>query len=231
MHCSVEETATAAAPPAQMRPSKVGKTWRFLAAVGVAAGLLALLAWGLTRDPKLIPSPLIGREAPLFALELFDGGTWRLEEQRGNVVVLNVWASWCYPACWNEAPRLEAAGRRYRDQGIVLVGLNYQDREAEARAFIQRFGKTFPNGPDTGSKIAIAYAVYGVPETFFIDHAGWIYAKHIGEISWETLEAKIEGGWPGGGHNGTECLSRQGRSHHSVDETMEVPAEGHCERV
>jgi cytochrome c biogenesis protein CcmG/thiol:disulfide interchange protein DsbE len=192
MRCSVE--ATAAAPPAQMRPSKMGKTWRFLAAASVALGLLALLAWGLTRDPKLIPSPLIGREAPLFALELFDGGAWRLEEQRGKVVVLNVWASWCYPACWNEAPRLEAAWHRYRDRGVVLVGLNYQDREAEARAFIQRFGKTFPNGPDTGSKIAIAYGVYGVPETFFIDHAGRIYAKHIGEISRETLEAKIEEG-------------------------------------
>ena len=77
---------------------------------------------------------------------------------------------------------------------MVVVGLNYQDQEAEARAFIQRFGKTFPNGPDTGSKIAIAYGVYGVPETFFIDHTGQIYAKHIGEIDWETLEAKIDEG-------------------------------------
>jgi cytochrome c biogenesis protein CcmG/thiol:disulfide interchange protein DsbE len=75
-----------------------------------------------------------------------------------------------------------------------VVGLNYQDREADARAFIQRFRQTFPNGPDPGSKIAIEYGVYGVPETFFIDQAGRIYAKHIGEISWETLEAKIEEG-------------------------------------
>jgi cytochrome c biogenesis protein CcmG/thiol:disulfide interchange protein DsbE len=155
---------------------------------------LALLAWGLSRDPRLIPSPLIGKEAPPFTLALFDGGTFRLEEQRGRVVVLNVWASWCYPACWNEAPRLEAAWRQYRDQGVMVVGLNYQDREADARAFIQRFGKTFPNGPDKGSKIAIAYGVYGVPETFFIDHTGRIYAKHTGEISRETLAAKIEEG-------------------------------------
>jgi cytochrome c biogenesis protein CcmG/thiol:disulfide interchange protein DsbE len=177
-----------------VRSSRPVKLWRFLVVGGVVLGFLALLAWGLTRNPKLIPTPLIGKEAPLFTLELFDGGTFRLEEQRGKVVVLNVWASWCYPACWNEAPRLDEAWRQYRDQGVVLVGLNYQDREADARAFIERFGKTFPNGPDQGSKIAIAYGVYGVPETFFIDHAGRIYAKHIGEISWETLEAKIEEG-------------------------------------
>jgi cytochrome c biogenesis protein CcmG/thiol:disulfide interchange protein DsbE len=194
MPYSHEDTATVGARPAQGRPAMIGKIWRFLAAASVVLGLLALFAWGLTRDPKLIPSPLIGREAPLFTLELFDGGTLRLEEQRGRVVVLNVWASWCYPACWNEAPRLEAAWRQYRDQGVVLVGLDYQDQEAEARAFIQRFGKTFPNGPDKGSKIAIAYGVYGVPETFFIDHTGQIYAKHIGEISRETLQAKIEEG-------------------------------------
>jgi cytochrome c biogenesis protein CcmG/thiol:disulfide interchange protein DsbE len=194
MPSSHEDTATVGARPAQGRPITIGKTWRFLAAASIMLGLLALFAWGLTRDPKLIPTPLIGKEAPLFALELFDGETFRLADQRGQVVVLNVWASWCYPACWNEAPRLEAAWRQYRDQGVVLVGLNYQDQEAEARAFIQRFGKTFPNGPDKGSKIAIAYGVYGVPETFFIDHTGQIYDKHIGEISRETLQAKIEEG-------------------------------------
>jgi cytochrome c biogenesis protein CcmG/thiol:disulfide interchange protein DsbE len=194
MPSSREEAVTAVAPSAQGRPSKPGKTWRFLVAASVLLGVLALFAWGLTRDPKLIPSPLIDKEAPLFALEVFEGGAFRLEEQRGKVVVLNVWASWCYPACWNEAPRLEAAWRQYRDQGVIVVGLNYQDREAEARAFIQRFGKTFPNGPDKGSKIAIAYGVYGVPETFFIDHTGQIYAKHIGEISSETLQAKIDEG-------------------------------------
>jgi cytochrome c biogenesis protein CcmG, thiol:disulfide interchange protein DsbE len=193
MPSSHEETVTMGAHPAQERPTTIGKTWRFLEA-SIVLGLLVLFGWGLTRDPKLIPTPLIGKEAPLFALELFEGGTFQLADQRGQVVVLNVWASWCYPACWNEAPRLEAAWRQYRDQGVVLVGPNYQDQEAEARAFIQHFGKTFPNGPDKSSKIAIADGVYGVPETFFIDHTGRIYAKHIGEIDWETLEAKIDEG-------------------------------------
>ena len=194
MPSSPEETVMSPAAPAQVRSSTPVKLWRFLVVGSGLLGLLALFAWGLTRDAKLIPTPLIGKEAPLFTLELFEGGTFRLAEQRGKVVVLNVWASWCYPACWNEAPQLEAAWRKYRAQSVMLLGLNYQDREEKARAFIERFGKTFPNGPDKGSKIAIAYGVYGVPETFFIDHAGRIYAKHIGEISLETLEAKIEEG-------------------------------------
>ena len=198
-------------PQAKGLELTTGNIWRFPVVGGGLLGLLALFAWGLTRDPKLIPTPLIGREASLFTLELFDGGTFRLEEQRGKVVVLNVWASWCYPACWNEAPRLEAAWRKYWDQGVIVVGLNYQDREAEARAFIQRFGKTFPNGPDKGSKIAIEYGVYGVPETFFIDHAGRIYAKHIGEINWETLETKIE-----------EGLARRGQQLGRADPAVET---------
>lgn len=192
MPSSSGETVTAVAPPAHRRPSRLGTTWRFLAAGGGAVGLLGLLAWGLTRDPKLIPSPLIGKEAPLFELALFDGGTFRLEDQRGKVVVLNVWASWCYPACWNEAPRLEAAWRRYKDQGVVLVGIVYQDTEGNARDFIQKHGKSYPSGMDPKSRIAIAYGVYGVPETFFIDREGKIAYKQIGEISAETLTAQIE---------------------------------------
>jgi cytochrome c biogenesis protein CcmG/thiol:disulfide interchange protein DsbE len=161
-----------------------------VAALGLASVLL-LLAYGLGTDPRAIPSPLIGREAPPFTLPLFDGGTLRLADLRGNVVVLTFWASWCYPACWNEAPRLQAVWEQYRGQGVMLVGVNYQDREADARAFIERFGKTFPSGPDGGSRIAIDYGVYGVPETFFIDRQGRIAHKHIGEIGTAVLHEWI----------------------------------------
>jgi cytochrome c biogenesis protein CcmG/thiol:disulfide interchange protein DsbE len=157
-----------------------------------AVPVLALLAYGLTRDPRAIPSPLVGREAPAFTLTLFDGTPFALEAQRGKVVVLNVWSSWCVPACYNEAPALEAAWRRYRERGVVVVGINYQDREAAAREFLARFGHTFPNGPDIGSKIAIAYGVYGVPETFFIDRDGRIAHKHVGEITFDVLARHIE---------------------------------------
>jgi cytochrome c biogenesis protein CcmG/thiol:disulfide interchange protein DsbE len=157
-----------------------------------ALPVLALLAYGLTRDPRAIPSPLLGREAPAFTLELFDGGTFALANQRGKVVVINIWSSWCIPACYNEAPALEAVWKRYREREVVFLGVNYQDRQAAARDFLGRFRHTFPNGPDVGSKVAIAYGVYGVPETFFIDRDGRIAHKHVGEITFDILVQQIE---------------------------------------
>ncbi|MGH7361005.1 MAG: TlpA family protein disulfide reductase [Candidatus Methylomirabilales bacterium] len=177
----------AAAPLGRLFP-----WWKWVLSIGLAAGLIALLAYGFTRSPKDIPSPLIYRPAPDFTLALLDGGRLSLRELRGKVVVVNFWASWCYPACWNEAPRLQAAWERYRERGLVLVGVVYQDREQGAREFIRKHGKTYPNGMDPKSRIAIDYGVYGVPETFFIDREGKIAHKHVGEIAMETLTSEIE---------------------------------------
>ena len=157
-----------------------------------ALPVLALLAYALTLDPASIPSPLVGRQAGDFSLALFDGGTLTLAEQRGKVVVINVWSSWCIPACYNEAPALEAAWQRYRGREVMFVGVNYQDRDVAAREFLGRFRHTFPNGPDVGSKIAIEYGVRGVPETFFIDRDGRIAYRHVGEISLPILVQQIE---------------------------------------
>ncbi|MFQ5846897.1 MAG: TlpA family protein disulfide reductase [Candidatus Methylomirabilales bacterium] len=164
---------------------------RILILLSVIA-LLLLLAYGFGKDPTLIPSPLVSKLAPDFSLSLLDGGTLRLQDLRGRPVVVNFWASWCYPACWNEAPRLEAAWRRYKDRDLMVVGIVYQDTENNAKDFIQEHGKTFPNGMDRKSRIAIEYGVYGVPETFFINREGKIAHKHIGEISMDTLLAQIE---------------------------------------
>ncbi len=168
-------------------------SWKFWLAVVPAVALVALLAFGFTRDPRRIDSPLVGKPAADFTLELLDGGVLRLSALRGRPVVVNFWASWCYPACWNEAPRLEAAWRRYRDRGLMMVGIVYQDSAANARDFVREHGKSYPNGLDPGGRIAIEYGVYGVPETFFIDREGIIVYKHVGEIQAETLTARIEG--------------------------------------
>ncbi len=166
--------------------------WKRLA-VGLALILpiLALLAYGFTRDPREIPSPLIARPAAPFTLTLFDGRPVRVEDLRGKVVFLNFWASWCVP-CRAEARTLEAAWQRYKDGDVVFVGANVQDTEADARAFLAEFGVTYPNGIDPGSRIAIEYGVYGIPETFFIDREGRITYKHIGALDGATLTAKIE---------------------------------------
>ena len=153
--------------------------------------LLGLLVYGFRTDPRELPSPLLGRPAAPFSLPLFDGGQFSLADQRGKVVVIDFWASWCVP-CQEEAALLEAAWRAYRDRGVAFVGVNFQDQEEAARAFIREFGLTFPNGRDVGSRIAVDYGVYGIPELFFVTREGRIASKHIGLIGRSTLEARIE---------------------------------------
>lgn len=155
--------------------------------------ILFLLAYGFWTDPRAVPSPLIEQPAPPFALTLFEGGNLTLGDLQGKVVVVNFWASWCYPACYDEAPVLEAAWHTYKDQGVVIVGVNVQDTEKAAREFMSRFQFSFPNGPDPKGKISIDYGVYGVPETFIIDQEGRIAHKHVGAVTAETLSTQIEG--------------------------------------
>ncbi len=156
-----------------------------------AVGLIGLLAYGFSRDPRDIRSPLLGRPAPPLSLTLFDGSRFVLAQQADKVVVVNFWASWCLP-CRDEAPLLEAAWVAYRERGVVVVGVNFQDAEPAARAFLGEFGLTYPNGPDAGGRIAIGYGVYGIPELFVIGRDGRIAYKHIGAIGGTVLVAKVE---------------------------------------
>src|SRR6266851_4328346 len=133
---------------------------------------------------------------PIVALlTLFDGGRFSLQEHQGPVV-LDFWVSWCVP-CREEAALLESACRAHRDRGVVFLGVNILDTDSAAREFIKEFGVTFPNGPDPGSRIAVAYGVYGVPELFVIARDGQITYKHIGAISPAVLNGKIDEGLRG----------------------------------
>lgn len=175
--------------------------WRrsFLgAALGVPA--VALLMFGMSRDPREIPSPLPGREAPAFTLPVFTNGlggpevdSVSLAALRGKVVVLNVWASWCL-ACRDEHAALKAAGERYREGGdVVFVGLLYNDAASNGRRWItQMGGQSYPSVLDRGSRAAIDYGVYGVPETFFIGKDGRVAYKHFGPVTDAILERTLE---------------------------------------
>jgi cytochrome c biogenesis protein CcmG/thiol:disulfide interchange protein DsbE len=158
-----------------------------LAAVVVFA---VLIGYGLLTVCQK-SGPLSEGQAPSFSLPLLDGGQFSLESQRGRVVVLNFWASWCVP-CRREAPVLARAWENYRDKGVVFVGIAYQDTESKAREFIDLFAITYPNGLDERDQIAKAYRIRGVPETFFVTRDGQVKGVHVGPISEDTLTAKLE---------------------------------------
>lgn len=198
------DDSEAAVPPAPgQQPesgSRGGRRALALVVVAVVVGLLGLLGWGLLRQGQVPGVAVnttgqIGRvppgPAPDFALQLYDGGTFRLAEQRGKVVVVNYWASWC-PPCREEAPILERGWRLYRDRGVVFVGLDIWDTEQDARAFLRRYGVTYPNGPDPGGAAAVDYGLTGLPETFFIRADGTIARHWIGPLTSAQLAAFVE---------------------------------------
>lgn len=157
--------------------------------------LLALVGWGLINSSK--PRPEAGQVAPDFALSFYDGYEWQdlnqssLSDMQGHVIVLNFWASWCTP-CRMEADLLEASWLKYRDQGVIFLGVTYADVEPNALDFLQEFSISYPNAPDLRSAISADYEITGVPETFFIDKEGNIAYVHIVPLDEATLDGTID---------------------------------------
>jgi cytochrome c biogenesis protein CcmG/thiol:disulfide interchange protein DsbE len=162
---------------------------------GVAAAVAIFtlpLAFGLTRDPNVTRSPLLGKAAPPFTLTRLNGeGRLSLQELRGHVVVLNFWASWCVE-CRVEHDALAAAWARFRDQGVVLVGVSFQDPPSAARGFVRATGADWPQVQDPGTRTALAYGVSGVPETFLIGPDGRIAYRWIGPVSYDALAERVD---------------------------------------
>ena len=168
---------------------KRGVKWLIPAA---ALPVLLLLAYGFKVNHRDIPSPLVDRPAAPFTLTSYAGEPMSLEAQRGKVVVLNFWASWCYPACYEEAPVLERGWRAFKDRGVVVMGVDIQDKAEAGRKFINDFSLTFPNALDPTGRVSVDYGVYGVPETFFIDAKGRVRAKHVGAVTEEVVRRQVE---------------------------------------
>ena len=150
----------------------------------------AILAYGLARDPTVIRSPLIGRMAPNFSLRDEDGDVIRLSNLRGHPVIINFWASWC-TGCREEHADLLAAWDRYRDRGVVLLGVLYQDSPSTAATFMRENGGDWPILQDPRGDVSLAYGVYGAPETFFIAPDGTIVDKRIGPSTFEMLSSQL----------------------------------------
>jgi len=155
----------------------------------VVVPLLYLFVRGLGFDPKDVASPLVGKPAPVFALEALDGSRVSLATLRGRPLILNFSATWCVP-CRQEHGELVMAARQLGASASV-VNVIYEDEPEAMRAWVQ--GSGFPTLIDPGGQTAIAYGVYGVPETFFIDASGVIREKVKGPVDLgrirDTLEA------------------------------------------
>jgi cytochrome c biogenesis protein CcmG, thiol:disulfide interchange protein DsbE len=163
------------------------KALRFLIPLAVFAALVLFLGKGLELNPREVPSPLIGKPAPAFALPQLgaDGVVLKRDDLLGKVWVLNVWASWCVP-CRTEHPLLVEMARQ---RVAPLYGLNYKDKPEAAVGFLRQLGNPFvATLIDADGRVGIDYGVYGVPETFVIDKAGVIRHKHIGPLTTDGVQ-------------------------------------------
>ena len=163
--------------------------------IGAVVVFVGFLAWGLFVRNQTQPT---SGPAPEFTLTLFDDyhgnlsqSPVKLSDLRGKVVLVNFWASWCIP-CAPEAPDLEATYQRYKDRGVVFLGIDWTDIEADALNYLSRFGITYANGPDLGTKIGPLYHITGVPETYVIDKQGNVQFYKISPVSQAELSAVFE---------------------------------------
>ncbi len=171
-------------------------------AAGCGLPVIALFMFGLRHDPKDIPSPLPGRAAPDFALEVFApgqsslahpiGDTIRLADLRGQVVVLNFWASWCL-ACRDEHRTLSEVAQQYAGKPVRFVGSLYQDRTSAGTDWIAEMGgQSYPSVADPKSHTAIDYGLYGVPETFIVSADGRVARKIIGPAESSVVKMIVD---------------------------------------
>ena len=166
------------------------KALKFLAPLAGFVVLAVFFAVGLSRDPREVPSPFIGKPAPAFSLEQLHQPqrVFTPEEMKGKVWMLNVWASWCV-SCRVEHPLLVEMSRRGT---VPIVGLNYKDKREDGVQWLAKFGDPYVlSAWDVEGKVGLDYGVYGVPETFVIDKQGVVRHKQIGPITPEALEKTI----------------------------------------
>lgn len=163
---------------------------RFLLPLLAFLGLAIVLGLGLQRDPRVLPSALLDRPAPAIAKPLLQDPQRRFDstELKGQVWMLNVWASWCEP-CRTEMPALKVLARQ---DGVPLIGLNYKDKDPQALALLQLVGNPYlASAVDADGRVGMDFGVQGVPETFIIDAAGRVRFRHQGPVTAEVWRDKL----------------------------------------
>lgn len=172
--------------------------WNLLMLATLALGV----AWTvISRVPSAVgaplsssPSPREGFFAPDFTLDTLQGGQVRLSDLRGKIVVINFWASWCLP-CRAETPALQNSYERYKDSGVVILGVNLTDQDSlnDVKDFVRQFGLTYPILLDRDGSTSLRYRIQGLPSTYFLNRAGVIRTVVVGGPMSETfIASKIE---------------------------------------
>lgn len=177
-------------------PAPGARRGRYRRAAILAVAAVAFLAvatflgWALQRDPDGRESAGVGKPAATFALPLLRGGEVSFESLRGRPTFVYFWASWCVP-CREETPFIERAFAEWGPRGVQFLGINMQDSENDALAFLDEFRPEYANARDTTGRTYIEYGVYGVPEAFFIDSRGIVVERWVGGLSEEQLKESL----------------------------------------
>lgn len=189
------------------------RRWKLIVPLLVSlAGLVGIMAWGMVNQSSVTSQSgftRTGKPAPSLNITGFSGEPISLADYKGAPVVVNFWASWCWP-CRLEAPALEVAWRKFKDEGVIFLGVNIERIEGDAAQFLQEFDVTFPNGRDIGGLATIDYGVAGIPVTFFIDRNGIVVRRFVGGFVGAAREADllawteelVKGRAPAGGSEG-----------------------------
>ena len=169
--------------------SGLGTRWRWLLVPLLAVPLGWVLFQGLGRDPRSIPSPLIGQPLPALAGPTLDSGPFDDASMAGRPAVINVWASYCVP-CRAEHGLLQDLVRRHGDD-LSVIGVIYETGDDAARDFRERYGGGWTELTDPGGRTALDLGVTGPPETFFVDDGGIVRYRHIGPLTTDVLREQL----------------------------------------
>jgi cytochrome c biogenesis protein CcmG/thiol:disulfide interchange protein DsbE len=171
--------------------ARVARWAAFLVSL-VSIVLVVIFGSRFGTDPRLVESPLLGKPAPSWELPYLEKeGVLSSTDLLGQIVVVNFWASWCV-ACRAEHDDLMRTARAYEDRDVRFVGIVFQDEPEDSIRFLDELGRGYDNVTDEGSRTAIEFGVFGIPETFFVDAQGLVAAKIAGESNTELLSSTIE---------------------------------------